>query len=217
MKLNRRVFGRLAGALLAVAVAGVPVIARAAQAPDELIRDVATDVQNIVRQDKAIQSGDMRKTLELIDAKVLPNFDFGRMTSLAVGREWRNATPAQKTDLTAEFRTLLVRSYANAIVRFKDYQITVKPLKLKADDTEVTVRSEVRKAGTQPDSVDYTLYKKGEDWKVFDVAVAGVSLITNYRDSFGEEIKANGIDGLIKSLHTKNTQNASGAEGVAKK
>ncbi|WP_374510055.1 phospholipid-binding protein MlaC [Niveibacterium sp.] len=215
--MNRRFFNQFFASALIVAGIGGAQAALAATAPDELIRTVATDVQTIVKQDKAIQSGDMRKTLELIDAKVLPNFDFARMTSLAVGRDWRSATPAQKTDLTAEFRTLLVRSYANAIVRFKDHQITVKPLKLKPEDTEVTVRSEVRKAGSPPDSVDYTLYKKGEEWKVYDVAVAGVSLITNYRDAFGEEIKAGGIDGLIKSLRTKNAQNAAGGEGAAKK
>ncbi len=215
--MNRRFFNRFFTSALIVAGVGVAQLALAATAPDELIRSVATDVQTIVRQDKAIQSGDMRKTLELIDAKVLPNFDFARMTSLAVGRDWRSATPAQKAELTAEFRTLLVRSYANAIVRFKDYQLTVKPLKLKPEDTEVTVRTEVRKAGSPPDSVDYTLYKKGEEWKVYDVAVAGVSLITNYRDAFGEEIKAGGIDGLIKSLRSKNAQNAAGGEGAAKK
>ncbi|GAA5179198.1 phospholipid-binding protein MlaC [Niveibacterium umoris] len=217
MTINRRTFGQLMAGVMAFVLVGAPLVARAAQAPDELIREVATDVQNIVRQDKAIQSGDMRKVLELIDAKVLPHFDFTRMTALAVGREWRNATPAQRSDLAAEFRTLLVRSYANAIVRFKDAQITVKPVKLKADDTEVIVRSDVKKPGAQPDSVDYTLYKKGEDWKVFDVAVAGVSLITNYRDSFGEEIKANGIDGLVKSLRGKNAQNSSTGETAAKK
>jgi len=205
---------RLLAPLFALAFSAA---ALAGPAPDELIRSVATDVQTIVRQDKAIQSGDMHKTIELIDAKVLPHFDFSRMTALAVGRDWRSATPAQKTDLTAEFRTLLVRSYANAVVRFKDYELTVKPLKLKPEDTEVTVRSDVRKSGSPADSVDYTLYKKGEDWKVFDVAVAGVSLITNYRDSFGSEIKASGIDGLIQSLRNKNTQNASPAEGAGKK
>ncbi|MCX9154851.1 ABC transporter substrate-binding protein [Niveibacterium sp. 24ML] len=191
--------------------------ALAGPAPDELIRGVATDVQTIVRQDKAIQSGDMSKVLALVDAKVLPHFDFSRMTALAVGRDWRSATPTQKSELTTEFRTLLVRSYANAVVRFKDYEITVKPLKLKPEDTEVTVRSDVRKAGSPADSVDYTLYKKGEDWKVYDVAVAGVSLITNYRDSFGAEIKAGGIDGLVKSLRGKNTQNAGPAEATGKK
>jgi phospholipid transport system substrate-binding protein len=215
MTLNRSLLGRLFAPLFAMVLSAGAVAA--GLAPDELIRGVATDVQTIVRQDKAIQSGDMRKTLELIDAKVLPHFDFSRMTALAVGRDWRTASPAQKTDLTAEFRTLLVRSYANAVVRFKDYEITVKPLKLKPEDSEVTVRSEVRKAGSPADSVDYTLYKKGEDWKVYDVAIAGVSLITNYRDSFGSEIKAGGIDGLIKSLRTKNSQNAATTEGAAKK
>jgi len=185
--------------------------AMAAAAPDEMIKGVGDEVLAIIKSDKAIQAGDQQKSLALIDEKVLPHFDFGRMTSLAVGREWRNASAEQKTALTTEFRTLLVRSYANALNRFKDYQISFKPLKMKDGDTDVVVRTEVRKAGAQPDSVDYSVYLKNGEWKVYDVAVAGVSLITSYRDSFGQEIKASGIDGLIASLKTKNSQNSSGS------
>lgn len=196
----------LSALLIAVSVSAFA----ADEAPDAQIKRVSDEVLTIVRQDKAIQAGDSKKTLELIDAKVLPNFDFTRMTSLALGRDWRSASPAQRTALTAEFRTLLVRSYANALTKFKDYQIAVKPLKLAAADSDVVVRTTVRKAGSAPDTVDYSLGKKDGQWKVYDVAVAGVSLITSYRDSFGQEVKANGVDGLIASLKTKNAQNAAG-------
>jgi phospholipid transport system substrate-binding protein len=183
-------------------------VAAAGQAPDVLVKSVTEEVLGIVRQDKAIQAGDPKKTLDLVDAKVLPHFDFTRMTALALGRQWRSATPEQKATLTEEFRTLLVRTYANALTQFKDYQISYKPLKSKPEDVEVTVRTEVRKPGSQPDAVDYSLAMTDGEWKVFDVVVAGVSLITSYRDSFGEQVKADGIDGLIASLKAKNAQNA---------
>ncbi|WP_341676145.1 ABC transporter substrate-binding protein [Niveibacterium sp. SC-1] len=197
-------------ALTAVCVAMAASSAMAAPGPDEVIKSVGDEVLAIVRSDKAIQSGDLQKSLALIEEKVLPHFDFSRMTALAVGRDWRSASADQKTALTNEFRTLLVRSYANALNRFKDYQISFKPLKMKDGETDTVVRTEVRKAGAQPDSVDYSVYLKNGEWKVYDVAVAGVSLITSYRDSFGQEIKTSGIDGLIASLKTKNSQNSSG-------
>ncbi|MCL2656780.1 MAG: ABC transporter substrate-binding protein [Betaproteobacteria bacterium] len=185
----------------------LPGLSFAVTAPDVMVKEVSDEVLEIVRTDKTIQSGDMTKALQLIDAKILPHFDFTRMTALALGRDWRSATPEQRKNLTAEFRTLLVRSYANALTRFKDYQISFKPLKMQPGDTDVIVRTDVRKAGQQPDSVDYSLYLKDGEWKVFDVAVAGVSLITSYRDAFGQEVKASGIDGLIASLKSKNAQN----------
>ena len=203
-----RAFKQIRNLVAAASFAVLPAIAMAAETPDALIKSVSEEVLTIVRQDKAIQSGDMKKTLELIDAKVLPNFDFEAMTSLAVGRNWRSATPEQKTALTAEFRTLLVRSYANALNRFKDYQITYLPLKSQPGDTEVTVRTTVRKAGQQPDSVDYAVHQKDGTWKVFDVTVAGASLITAYRDEFAQDVKNGGIAGLIASLKTTNANNA---------
>lgn len=199
-----------------VAIAGLalaPALAAAAQAPDAMIKGVSEEVLTIVRSDKAIQAGDRKKSLELIDSKVLPHFDFEGMTALAVGRGWRQATSEQKTVLAGEFRTLLVRSYANALTNFKDYQINYLPLKMKEGDTEVTVRTTVRKAGQSPDSVDYTLHQKDGDWKVFDVSVAGASLITAYREEFGQDVKNGGIDGLIASLKAKNQSN----EGAAAK
>ncbi len=193
-----------------VAVAGLalaPMLALAAQAPDVLVKSVSEEVLTIVRQDKAIQSGDRRKSLELIDAKVLPHFDFEGMTALALGRNWRQASADQKTVLTNEFRTLLVRSYTNALTNFKDYQISYLPLKMKDGDSEVIVRTNVRKVGQQPDSVDYVLHQVGGEWKVFDVAVAGASLITAYRDEFNQDVRSGGVDGLIQSLKSKNARN----------
>ncbi|WP_298622765.1 phospholipid-binding protein MlaC [uncultured Zoogloea sp.] len=175
-------------------------------APDALVKGVTDDVITIVRQDKAIQSGDTRKAVELVETKVLPYFDFAHMTRLAVGKDWKQASADQKAQLTQEFKTLLVRTYSNALTQYRNQQIDFKPLKAKPEDTDVVVRTEVRQAGAKPVQIDYSLDKQGDNWKVYDVMVAGVSLVTNYRDSFGQEVRAGGIDGLIKSLKDKNKQ-----------
>jgi phospholipid transport system substrate-binding protein len=137
---------------------------------------------------------------------VLPYFDFAHMTRLAVGKDWKQASADQKAQLTQEFKTLLVRTYSNALTQYRNQQIDFKPLKAKPEDTDVVVRTEVRQAGAKPVQIDYSLDKQGDNWKVYDVMVAGVSLVTNYRDSFGQEVRAGGIDGLIKSLKDKNKQ-----------
>lgn len=177
--------------------------------PDVLVKDVTNDVLVIVRQDKAIQSGDTRKAIDLVEAKVLPHFNFRHMTALAVGRDWRQATPAQQEQLTDAFRTLLVRTYSNALTQYRDQVIDFKPLRSQPEDTDVQVRTEVKQAGAKPVQIDYSLEKTANGWKVYDVAVAGVSLVTNYRGSFAQEIKSGGIDGLIKSIQTKNRELAS--------
>ena len=192
-----------------VLLAALPV--RAEDTPDVLVRNVTTDVLNIIKTDKELQSGNMRKVFELVDAKILPHFNFTRMTALAVGQKWREATPEQKTRLAAEFKTLLVRTYANALTSYKNQAIDYKPLRMSPTDTDVTVKTEVKQAGGQPIQLDYSLQKKDGSWKVYDVVVAGVSLVTNYRDSFGQEIRAGGIDGLIASLASKNQQAAAGS------
>jgi phospholipid transport system substrate-binding protein len=148
----------------------------------------------------------MTKLLQLVDAKILPHFNFTRMTALAVGQEWRKATPEQKARLAAEFKLLLIRTYANALISYKNQTIDYKPLRMRASDLEVTVKTEVRQVSGQPIQLDYTLQKKDDGWKVFDIVVAGVSLVTNYRDTFGREIRSGGIDGLIASLVNKNQQ-----------
>ena len=175
-------------------------------APDALVKGVTDDVITIVRQDKAIQSGDTRKAVELVETKVLPYFDFAHMTRLAVGKDWKQASPDQKAQLTQEFKTLLVRTYSNALTQYRNQVIDFKPLKAKPEDTDVIVRTEVRQAGAKPVQIDYALDKQADGWKVYDVMVAGVSLVTNYRDSFGQEVRTGGIDGLIKSLKDKNKQ-----------
>lgn len=176
------------------------------EAPDAMIRKVTDDVLNIVRQDKEIRSGNTKKAIELVEAKVLPNFNFQRMTALAMGRDWNKANAEQKKRLTDEFKTLLVRTYSNALTGYKDQTIRYKPAKLQAGDTEVMVRTEIVQPGNKPIPLDYSLEKQPEGWKVYDVVVAGVSLVTNYRDTFNQEVRANGVDGLIDMLAKKNNQ-----------
>ena len=200
--------------LAASLLAGCSAVA-AEIAPDVLVKNTAQDVLAIIKQDKDIQSGNTQKVLELVDAKVLPHFDFSRMAQLAVGRYWPKATPAQRQALVSEFRTLLVRTYSNSLSAYKNQTIDYKPLKLQSGATDVTVKTVVSQPGGQPIPIDYSLEKTGNAWKVYDVAVDGVSLVTNYRGSFGAEIKNKGIDGLIKTLSDKNRQEANGNEKPA--
>jgi len=176
------------------------------RSPDALVQQVTDDVLNIVRQDKDIQSGDTRKALDLVETKVLPHFDFQRMTALAVGRNWREATPEQKQRLSEEFKKLLVRTYSNALTSYKDQTISYRPTKLEAGETDVVVKTEVVQPGNKPVQLNYALEKQGGGWKVYDVIVSGVSLVTNYRGSFAREVRSKGIDGLIQMLGEKNKQ-----------
>lgn len=177
------------------------------ESPDALIKKVTDDVLTIVRQDKDIQGGNTKKAIALVEAKVLPHFNFLHMTALAVGRDWREATPEQKKQLAEEFKTLLVRTYSNALTGYKDQTIRYKPTKMQNGDTDVLVRTEIVQSGAKPIALDYSVEKLPDGWKVYDVVVAGVSLVSNYRDTFAQEIRANKIDGLIKMLATKNKQN----------
>ena len=203
----KRMLAVCAVALMALGLAQTAV---AEDSPDVLVKNVTTEVLTIIKNDKELQSGNMKKVFELVDAKILPHFNFTRMTALAVGQEWRKATPEQKTQLAAEFKVLLVRTYANALTSYKNQSIDYKPTRMSPTDTEVTVKTEVKQVSGQPIQLDYTLQKKDGSWKVYDVVVAGVSLVTNYRDSFNQEIRKSGIDGLIASLVTKNKQPDSG-------
>jgi len=178
--------------------------AHAAEAPDALVKRVSGEVLDIVRQDKDIRNGDIQKIVALVDAKVLPHFNFQRMTSLAVGRDWRSASAAQKTRLQAEFKMLLVRTYANALTSYSNQRIVFRPFRMRDGETEVLVRSEVVQPGAQPVQIDYWLELANGQWKVFDVVVAGISLVTNYREQFAREVRDGGIDGLIASLAAKN-------------
>jgi phospholipid transport system substrate-binding protein len=191
-------------ALLVAAVLAVPVQAQESVAPDVLIKSVTDAVIDIVRKDKDIQSGNSKKAMELIDAKVLPNFNFAHMTALAVARNWRQATPAQQKSLSDEFRALLVRTYSKALTDYKNQTIEFKPFKMNPADTDAKVRTQVMQPGNQPVPLDYYLEKVGQSWQVYDIEVSGVSLVTAYRSEFANEIRNGGIDGLIKTLQAKN-------------
>lgn len=202
----KRFFNRFFLSLFCLTLVGtLPAAASTdAKAPDVLVRDVTNEVLEIVRADKAIQSGDTKRVIELVDAKVLPHFDFRRMTMLAVGRDWRQASAEQQDRLTDAFRTLLVRTYSNALTQYRDQRIEFRPARFAPADTRVQIRTEVIQSGAQPIGIDYMLQKGERGWKVFDVIVAGVSLVTNYRSSFAQEISSGGIDGLIRSLEERN-------------
>jgi phospholipid transport system substrate-binding protein len=174
-------------------------------APEALIKKVTDEVIAVLKQDKDIQSGDVRKAAELIETKVLPQFNFTRMTALAVGKDWNRASAEQKKQLSDEFRTLLVRTYSNALTNYKDQTLRYKPSKMQGD-AEAVVRTEVLQPGGKPIAMDYSVEKLADGWKIYDVVVAGVSLVTNYRDTFAQEVRANGIDGLIQMLAAKNKQ-----------
>lgn len=198
-------FSLVLGMTLSI-VSAVSAFAQENETPDALIKNVTEEVLSIVRQDKDIQSGDTRKIIELVDAKVLPHFNFQRMTALAMGREWNKADPDQKKRLVEEFQTLLVRTYSNALTGYKDQTVRYKPTKMPDGDGDVVVKTEILQPGGKPIQLDYSLGKGPEGWKVFDMIVAGVSLVTNYRDTFTQEVRANGVDGLIKMLSDKNRQ-----------
>ena len=183
----------------------IPVAQAQQPAPDVLVKSITEEVVGILKKDKDIQAGDTKKAADLIQTKVVPHFDFMRMTRIAMGRNWRLASAEQQKTLADEFRTLLVRTYSTAIANYREQQIDYKPLRAKPEDTEVTVRSDVKPSGSsQPVSIDYEMEKTPDGWKVYDVKVGGVSLVTTYRDTFGGEVREHGVDGLIKSLGTKN-------------
>jgi len=177
--------------------------ARAETAPDELIRQVSTEVIDTVKADTAIQAGDVSRIITLVDSKVMPHVNFQRMTASAVGRNWRSATPEQQKRLQEEFKILLVRSYAGALTQVKDQTVQLRPLRANPGDTEVVVRTEIKGKG-EPVQLDYRLEKSGDTWKIYDVNVVGVWLVEQYRTSFNQEISAGGIDGLIAKLAERN-------------
>jgi len=187
-----------------VGLAAVTSPAWAQEAPDALVKRLAEDVLTQIRSDKELQAGNQAKVKQVIETKLVPNFDFPRMTALAMGRSWRTATPEQQKQLTDEFRTLLVRTYSGALANYRDNTMDYKPLRMNPGDTEATVRTEVRRQGQAAVQIDYSMEKTPDGWKAYDVIVAGVSLVTNYRDEFNDTVKSSGIDGLLATLAKKN-------------
>jgi phospholipid transport system substrate-binding protein len=196
---------RAVRAIALAALAVLPLTALAQQAPDELVKQVSEEVLQIVRSDARVRAGDRARIREVLDTKLAPHFDFARMTALAVGRGWREATPDQRKALIEQFRTLLERTYTNAFVQYRDETIRYRPLRMPAGATDATVHTEiVRQGGGQPVQIDYSLGLDNGQWKAYDVIVGGVSLVTTYRDEFQRQIQTGGIDGLIRSLEAKN-------------
>ncbi len=199
--MNKFISGFLIGLVLML-----PSFCRAQDvAPDALAKKVTDEVIAVLRADKDIQAGNTKKVLDLVEAKILPHFDFSRMTRLAVGAPWRQASAAQQQSLITEFRTLLVHTYTSAFTQYRDQVIEYRPLKLQPADAAVMVRSLIKqKTGADPIDINYSMAKTDAGWKVYDVVIAGVSLVQNYRSSFSTEIQRSGIDGLIAALATKN-------------
>jgi phospholipid transport system substrate-binding protein len=173
-------------------------------APDVLVKNVTLEVVELIAKDKEIKAGSRAKLIQVIEAKVLPHFNFSAMTALAMGQSWNKANPEQKKQLTDEFKTLLVRTYASALAAYSEQKFDFRPLRAKPTDTDVTVHVRVLQPGTQAVTLDYSMEKTGSGWKVYDVMVGGVSLVANYRTEFANTVRSSGIDGLIRDLHKKN-------------
>ncbi len=188
---------------IAAALAG-PALAAPDTAPDALVRTSIDEVVAIIKADKALQGGNQQKLHALVEEKVLPHFDFARMTRLAVGRSWAQATDAQKEALIREFRMLLVRTYSTSLSQYRNQTIDVKPAKIAAGDKETVVRTVVNQPGGQPIPIDYGMERTDAGWKVYDVVIDGVSLVTTYRGSFSDQIQKTGVDGLVKTLADRN-------------
>lgn len=195
----------LAASLLAVA----PARAQDATTPDALAKSVTDDVLAVLRTDAEIQAGNQRKVVDLVEKKVLPHFDFVRMTRLAVGPNWRQANPEQQKSLVNEFRALLVQTYAATFTAYRNQKVEYRPLRMEPKDTEVVVKSFINQPAGKPVTVDYKMERTDKGWKVYDVVVADLSLVQNYRGSFESEVRKGGIDGLITALTEKNKQLAS--------
>jgi phospholipid transport system substrate-binding protein len=214
--MGKRTTMKLAIALLATALlAAAPSRAQEAT-PDVLAKRVTDEVLAVLRSDREILAGNTAKVVELVEKKVLPHFDFVRMTRLAVGANWRQASPEQQNTLANEFRTLLVHTYASTFTAYRNQNIEYRPLRMEPADTEVTVRSQIVQPGGKPVTVDYRMAKGEGGWKVYDVIVADLSLVQNYRGSFESEVRRGGIDGLVKALVDKNRQLSAQKQASAK-
>ncbi|MDP1690826.1 MAG: ABC transporter substrate-binding protein [Burkholderiaceae bacterium] len=172
-------------------------------APEALIDSLSSTVLADIKADTAIQAGDVDKVLALVDAKVMPHVDLRRMTSSALGRYWRQASPQQRLRLQDEFKRLVLRTYAGALTQVTDQTVRLLPRPRAAGDTQAMVRTEIRGHG-DPVRIDYRLHQTPAGWKIYDLSVVGVWLAQNYRNSFAREIGMNGIDGLIAALAEKN-------------
>ncbi len=179
-------------------------IANAEMSADELVKRTADDVMAAIKNDKEIQAGSQQRIFALAEEKILPNFDFDRVCRMVLGKNWKTATPEQQASFQKEFRSLLLRTYATALSKYKDQVIEFKPMRAEAGAKNVSVKTQILQSGGQPIAVDYSLAKVENGWKVYDIVIEGVSLVTNYRSQFSNEIRTNGLDSLNKKLADKN-------------
>lgn len=203
MKLIKQLIVLATAAIAFGAQAAAPA-APANEAPDALVKRISQDVIDTAKNDKAIQAGDTKRVTELVESKILPYVDFQRMTSLAAGRYWRDATPEQQKQLSNEFRTLLIFTYSGALSQIKNETVEFKPLRADPSDTEVEVRSQVNMSRGEPVPLNYRVAKSPTGWKIYDINVLGAWLVETYKGSFASEISKGGVDGLIKTLAAKN-------------
>jgi phospholipid transport system substrate-binding protein len=190
-------------------LAGLALLANVAMAniemaPDELVKQTADDVLTIVKNDKDIQAGNQQKLFAVVEEKILPNFDFDRVCRMVLGKNWKSASPEQQALFQKEFRSLLLRTYATALGKYRDQVIEYRPMQTDASEKNVTVKTQIIQKGGQPIAVDYSLVKGPTGWKVYDITIESVSLVTNYRSQFSSEIRQNGLDSLNKKLADKN-------------
>jgi phospholipid transport system substrate-binding protein len=201
---NMKILKKLFAVVVTAGVLAFSGPVAAQEAPDVLVKRISLEVVDAAKADKEIQAGNQKRVLDLVEAKILPYIDFQRMTSLAAGRFWREATPEQKSQLTNEFRSLLVYTYSGAISQIKDQKLEFKPMRSEPGDTEVEVRSQVVQPRGEPLQLNYRLEKVGSGWKIYDVNVLGAWLVETYKGNFAAEISKGGVDGLIKTLTEKN-------------
>lgn len=185
----------------------------AEETPDQLVKRLSAEIIELAKTDKDVQAGNQKRILELVEIKVLPYINFSRMTSLAAGKSWRDATPEQQKQLTEEFRSLLVYTYANTISQIKDQRVEFKPFRAAPDDTEVEVKSQIIPSRGEPIILNYRLEKTASGWKIYDISVLGAWLVETYKGNFSAEISKSGIDGLIKTLSDKNKRLAANGNG----
>jgi len=211
--MKRRLFAQLPGVLILGSLAAWPAMA-ADEAPNALIERLTKEALSTIAADKGVQAGDVGRIITLMDEKIMPYLNFQRMTSAAVGPAWRQATPEQKARLQAEFKTLLVRTYAGAMSQARNLSFEVKPLRASPYDQEVIVRTVILGRG-DPVQLDYRLEKTpgdGAGWKIYNLNVLGVWLVDTYRSQFAQEINAKGVDGLITTLSERNKANEAAAK-----
>ena len=188
-------------------VVGVPPSRAQVMTPDELVRSVTQDTLSIIKQQHEAGTGNAKSVARLVEAKVVPHFDFTRMTRLAMGRDWRLASAEQQQAVSAQFKTLLVHTYSAELANYRDQKIEFIPSRALPEDAEVTVRSVVKQPGGEPVTIDYALAKEPDGWKVYNVTVDGVSLVITYRDEFASLVRNRGVDGLIQALAARNQKN----------